>query len=101
MGGGRVDCYSSFAVATHAPAVSLPPRPQGGMHLWAQLPAGVDDVETAMAARRAGVIVQPGRTFFPAESPAAHLRLTFSAVPFEADLDVAVRRLATAVPELT
>jgi DNA-binding transcriptional MocR family regulator len=54
-----------------------------------------------MAARRSGVIVLPGRTFFPAESPAAHLRLTFSAAPFEADLDVAVRRLASAVPELT
>jgi DNA-binding transcriptional MocR family regulator len=91
----------SAAVATHAPAVRLPPRPQGGMHLWAQLPPGVDDVETAMAARRSGVIVLPGRTFFPAESPAAHLRLTFSAAPFEADLDVAVRRLASAVPELT
>jgi DNA-binding transcriptional MocR family regulator len=91
----------SAAIATHAPALHLPPRPQGGMHLWAQLPAGLDDVETAMAARRAGVIVLPGRSFYPAESPAAHLRLTFSAAPFEADLEVAVRRLAAGVPELT
>lgn len=91
----------SAAVATHVPALSLPARPEGGMHLWAQLPPGVDDVETALSARRSGVIVLPGRAFWPAESPAAHLRLTFSGVPFEADLDVAMRRLATAVPELT
>lgn len=76
-------------------------RPEGGEHLWAQLPAGVDDVETALGARRSGVVVLPGRAFWPAEAPAAHLRLTFSAVPFEADLDVVMRRLAVAVPELT
>jgi DNA-binding transcriptional MocR family regulator len=52
-------------------------------------------------ARRSGVVALPGRAFWPAEAPAAHLRLTFSAVPFGADLDVAVRRLAVAVPELT
>ena len=91
----------SAAVATHVPAVRVSARPEGGMHLWAQLPAGVDDVETALVARRSGVVVLPGRAFWPAEAPAAHLRLTFSAVPFEADLDVAMRRLATAVPELT
>jgi DNA-binding transcriptional MocR family regulator len=91
----------SAAVATHLPAVSMPARPEGGMHLWAQLPAGVDDAETALVARRSGVVVLPGRAFWPAEAPAAHLRLTFAAVPFEADLDVAMRRLAAAVPELT
>jgi len=72
-----------------------------GMHLWVQLPAGVDDVETALVAHRSGVVVLPGRAFWPAEAPAAHLRLTFSAVPLEADLDVAMRRLAAAVPDLT
>ena len=72
-----------------------------GMHLWVQLPAGGDDVETALVARRSGVVVLPGRAFWPAEAPAAHLRLTFSAVPLEADLDVAMRRLAAAVPDLT
>ncbi len=71
------------------------------MHLWARLPRHLDDSEVAAAARRAGVTVMPGRPFFPAEPPAPHLRLTFSAAASEAELDEAVRRLAAAVPELT
>jgi DNA-binding transcriptional MocR family regulator len=42
----------------------------------------------------------PGRPFFPAEPPGPYLRLTFSAAAASADLDVAVRRLAAAVPAL-
>ena len=70
------------------------------MHLWARLPAGLDDAEAAQAARRSGVAVMPGRPFFPAEPPGPYLRLTFSAAPASGDLDAAVRRLAAAVPEL-
>jgi len=44
------------------------------MHLWAQLPAGVDDAETALVARRSGVIVLPGRAFWPAEAPPLDFR---------------------------
>jgi DNA-binding transcriptional MocR family regulator len=43
----------------------------------------------------------PGRPFFPAEAPAPHLRLTFSAAADEAELDAGIRRLAAAAPELT
>jgi DNA-binding transcriptional MocR family regulator len=90
------------AVATDLPAVNLPARPYGGMHLWAHLPAGVDDVETALVARPSpGWSCSRTGPFWPGKAPAAHLRLTFSAVPFEADLDVAMRRPAMAVPELT
>jgi DNA-binding transcriptional MocR family regulator len=71
--------------------------PSGGMHLWARLPPGADDVELAASARRTGVVVMPGRPFFPAEPPAAFLRLTFSAAASEADLREAVSRLAAAV----
>jgi len=67
-------------------------------HLWARLPRGLDDVEVAAAARRGGVIVMPGRPFFPAEAPGPHLRLSFSAAATETELDVAVRRLAAAAP---
>ncbi|MGH3399371.1 MAG: PLP-dependent aminotransferase family protein [Streptosporangiaceae bacterium] len=87
------------ALARHAPGVSFT-APAGGMHLWARLPAGLDDAEAAQAARRSGVAVMPGRPFFPAEPPGPYLRLTFSAAPASADLDAAVRRLAAAVPEL-
>jgi DNA-binding transcriptional MocR family regulator len=74
--------------------------PMGGMHLWAQLPPGADDTEIAAAARHAGVIVLPGQPFFPAEPPAPHLRLTFSAAGSEADLRAGVQHLARAAPEL-
>jgi DNA-binding transcriptional MocR family regulator len=88
------------AVGRHLPAVSAS-LPGGGMHLWAALPEGIDDLETAEAARRGHVIVMPGRPFFPAEAPAPHLRLTFSAAADEAELDTGIRRLAAAAPELT
>jgi len=50
-------------------------------------------VALAQRARRAGVIVSPGRPFFPAEPPAAFLRLTYAATPPER-LTEAVARLA-------
>jgi DNA-binding transcriptional MocR family regulator len=68
--------------------------PRGGMHLWARLPAGTDDVAAADAARRTGVIVMPGRPFFPAEPPGPYLRLAFCGAASEGELVTAVRRLA-------
>jgi DNA-binding transcriptional MocR family regulator len=88
------------AIAERLPAVQLTARPRGGMHLWVRLPAGADDVAVAKAAARHGVMVSPGRPFFPAEPPHPYLRLTFSAAPTEAHLAVAVDRLAKAAPQL-
>ncbi len=92
---------SALARDLHAllPAVRFQP-PAGGMHLWARLPEGTDDTEVASAARQAGVIVMPGHPFYPAEPPAPHLRLTFSAVSSEADLHTGIQRLASAAPAL-
>ena len=81
------------------PAVRFRP-PDGGMHLWAGLPAGADDIEVARAARQAGVIVMPGQPFFPAEPPAAHLRLTFSAATSETELHTGIQRLSGAAAQL-
>jgi len=97
---GRRAAVLLDAVHRHLPAVSVS-FPAGGMHLWATLPRGRDDREIAEAARREQVIVMPGRPFFPAEAPAPHLRLTFSAAADEGELDLGVRRLAAAAPELT
>lgn len=88
------------AISRHLPAATAT-FPGGGMHLWATLPPDADDLTTAEAARRGDVIVMPGRPFFPAEPPAAHLRLTFCAAADEAELDAGIRRLAAAAPELT
>jgi DNA-binding transcriptional MocR family regulator len=74
--------------------------PDGGVHLWARVAgpdgAGAEDADTEVAfqARRAGVVVMPGRPFFPAEPSGSFLRLTFSAAPSRASLTEAVRRLA-------
>jgi DNA-binding transcriptional MocR family regulator len=88
------------ALAARLPALDVAP-PAGGMHLWARLPAGLDDAEVALAARAGGAVVMAGRPFFPAEAPGPYLRLTFSAAPSVADLDAGVRRLAAAVPALS
>lgn len=88
------------AVDAALPLVA-PSHPTGGMHVWASIPPDVDDVQVALAARHAGVVVMPGRPFFAAEPPRPHLRLTISAAATEDDLVAGVHRLAHAVPRLT
>jgi DNA-binding transcriptional MocR family regulator len=75
-------------------------RPAGGLHLWAALPDGVDDVALAAAAAARDVVVFPGRPWFPAEPPGPFLRLTFAAAPPDA-LAEGVRRLAGSLRALT
>ena len=84
------------ALTRHLPELEVTSIPAGGLHLWVALPEGTDDVALASAAAAAGVIVFPGRPWFPAEPPAPFLRLTFAAAPPEA-LDEGVRRLAKAL----
>ena len=43
------------------------------------LPDGTDDVAVATAAAAEGVVVFPGRPWFPAEAPGPFLRLTYAA----------------------
>ena len=79
-------------------APDLTPRhlPHGGYHLWLRLPDGTDETALAAAALRAGVAVTPGRSYFPAESPAPHLRLSYVSAAGAAHLAEAVRRLQQA-----
>jgi DNA-binding transcriptional MocR family regulator len=67
--------------------------PSGGLHLWAELPAGVDDVGLTTAAAARDVVVFPGRPWFVAEPPGSFLRLTFGGAPAHALVE-GVRRLA-------
>ncbi len=69
--------------------------PGGGLHIWVRLDPGEDDMALAERAYRAGVKVFAGRPWFPAEPPAPHLRLTFSAEPPDRLAD-GVRALAAA-----
>ena len=61
------------------------------------LPDGTDDVTLAGAAAADGVIVFPGRPWYPAEPPAPLLRLSYASAPPDL-MDEGVRRLARALP---
>jgi DNA-binding transcriptional MocR family regulator len=80
------------ALARHLPELEITSIPSGGLHLWVALPEGTDDVALAAAAAAEGVVVFPGRPWFPAEPPAPFLRLTYAAAPPEA-LDEGIARL--------
>jgi len=69
------------AIRETLPAVTLTGIPNGGFHLWVNLPDGYSDIDIARAALQRGVIVSPGSHWYPAEAPAPSLRLTFAAAP--------------------
>jgi DNA-binding transcriptional MocR family regulator len=71
--------------------------PGGGLHLWCGLPAGTDDLALADAALRAGVLVSPGRRYFPAEPPGPRIRLSYGSAASEAELSEGAARLAQAL----
>ncbi|WOX25417.1 PLP-dependent aminotransferase family protein [Streptomyces solicathayae] len=97
----RRDTLAS-AVALQLPELALPPRiPSGGYHLWLRLPDTLDEAALHSAALRAGVAAAPGRPYFCAEPPAGHLRLSFAGVAGPGEITEGVRRLRTAIDELT
>ncbi len=83
------------ALHRHLPALAPATVPAGGLHLWVALPDGADDLALAGEAAAEGVVVFPGRPWFPAEPPGPFLRLTYAAAGPDA-LDEGVRRLARA-----
>ncbi|NEA63099.1 PLP-dependent aminotransferase family protein [Streptomyces sp. SID12488] len=95
----RRDAMTS-ALLTALPQLSLPHIPSGGYHLWLRLPDGTDDSAFVAAALRAGVAITPGRPYFSAEPPAAHVRLSFAAVAGVGEIGEGVRRLRTACDEV-
>jgi DNA-binding transcriptional MocR family regulator len=88
------------ALRVHLPELALPHIPSGGYHLWLRLPDGTDDTVLTSAALRAGVAITPGRPYFSAEPPAAHVRLSFAAVAGTAEITEGVRRLRAACDEV-
>ncbi|BCB79120.1 transcriptional regulator [Phytohabitans flavus] len=55
------------ALRRHLPDLVPSAVPRGGLHLWARLPDGTDDVALAAAATAEGVVVFPGRPWYAAE----------------------------------
>ena len=72
----------------------------GGYHLWLRLPEGSDSGELVAAARRLGVSVTPGRAYFAAESPAPHLRLSYTGTAGTSQLAEGVALLQRACAEI-
>ncbi len=92
---GRREAMAS-ALRRELPEYVLPHIPSGGYHLWLRLPDGVDDSMLVAGALRSGVAITPGRPYFSAEAPAAHVRLSFAAVAGEGEIAEGVRRLRAA-----
>ncbi|AKN73351.1 GntR family transcriptional regulator [Streptomyces sp. PBH53] len=88
------------ALARHLPELVLPHVPSGGYHLWLRLPDGTDEAALTAAALRADVALAPGRPYFSAEPPAAHVRLSFAAVAGTGEIAEGVRRLRAACDEV-
>jgi DNA-binding transcriptional MocR family regulator len=88
------------ALRLSLPELALPHVPSGGYHLWLRLPDGTDDLSFTSAALRAGVAITPGRPYFSAEPPAAHVRLSFAAVAGTGEITEGVRRLRAACAEM-
>ncbi|CAM5424815.1 PLP-dependent aminotransferase family protein OS=Streptomyces tendae OX=1932 GN=GUR47_33415 PE=3 SV=1 [Streptomyces tendae] len=88
------------ALRLQLPEISLAHIPSGGYHLWPRLPEGADERALTSAALRAGVAITPGRPYFSAEPPAAHIRLSFAAVANTGEITEGVRRLRGACLEV-
>lgn len=94
------------ALRRELPGFVLPHIPSGGYHLWLRLPDGTGGTSRAFGsggeqavvagALRAGVAVSPGRPYFAAEPPAAHVRLSYAAVAGTGEITEGVRRLRAA-----
>jgi DNA-binding transcriptional MocR family regulator len=98
--GIRRDALAS-ALAARMPEAEVHLLPTGGMHLWVRLPAETDETELVEAARRNGVLVSPGRMYYPSEPPGPRIRVTHMAAAHLPELHEGVRRLAKALSDVS
>ncbi|MDB4973104.1 MAG: PLP-dependent aminotransferase family protein [Myxococcaceae bacterium] len=84
------------AIASELPAGSLQHVPRGGFNMWLALPPELDDLLVAQAAARAGVHINPGRSWFPAEPLGPHLRLSYAAAS-PSELREGIKRLGRVI----
>jgi len=77
-------CAAMLAsIERHFPAGCTWTRPEGGLFVWARLPAGIDTEELVQDALREHVAFVPGAPFYPAEPRRNTMRLNFSNRPPE------------------
>ncbi|MGI4815103.1 MAG: PLP-dependent aminotransferase family protein [Janthinobacterium lividum] len=88
------------ALEKHMPAGVQWNRPEGGMFIWARLPAHIDTLKLLdTAVEQAGVAFVPGAPFFAGQAEHNTLRLSFVTVP-PAQIDDGIARLAALVMSL-
>jgi DNA-binding transcriptional MocR family regulator len=85
------------ALARHLPDAALHLLPRGGVHMWVRLPRDTDEAALVETARQGGVLVSPGRIYYPAEPPGPRIRVTHIAATQVSELKEGVRRLAGAL----
>jgi DNA-binding transcriptional MocR family regulator len=85
------------ALAARMPQAEPYLLPSGGMHLWLRLPPETDERALVEAAKRNGVLVSPGRIYYPSEPPGPRVRVTHIAAANLPELAEGVRRLAQAL----
>lgn len=84
------------ALRRHVPSWRFAPD-RGGTSVWIECPPGIDTGDLAERAQRAGVLIEPGHTFFMGRDPARRfLRLGFAGIP-EERIEPGIRRLADLV----
>lgn len=86
------------ALAEHAPTLACT-APRGGVALWVQLPAGVDEAALALECADRGVRVAVGSTYELTASGTGHLRLAYG-TDEPATLATAAERIGAAVRTL-
>ena len=87
------------SMATHFPAGVTHTRPEGGMFVWAELPAGMAALDLFELAVRENVVFVPGDPFYIDRVRTRTLRLNFSCVD-ESTIETGIERLGKAIKML-
>jgi DNA-binding transcriptional MocR family regulator len=90
----------SQTLADLCPHLTVHAARPGGYHIWASLPDGVADDQATAAALRQAVSVSPGSTYYPADGPTRHLRLSYVAPASTDEIARGIERLDQALRQL-
>jgi GntR family transcriptional regulator/MocR family aminotransferase len=89
---------TAAALRAHLPEFHFQ-EPGGGASIWVRAPAHMDGHRLALAARRHGVLIEPGAVFFAdPPDPCPYFRLRLSSIPSDR-IDAGIQALRQAVIE--
>lgn len=87
------------SITKHFPGEVRYTRPEGGMFLWAELPAGYSALELFETTARDNVVFVPGDPFYIGKTGTNTLRLNFSCVD-EETIDIGIERLGKSIKRM-